>query len=133
MSNTKYYCKCFFFICMVFFLSVILPCDNIPPIAYPEASVVRTKGWEKSGRCKSGSSHNFDLKISKAICCLSVHMNGVFFFRSWLRGLTIFENLSINLRQYPANPKNYLTFFYVFGTGNSFTAIIFWGSGRSVL
>ena len=33
----------------------ILPCDNIPPIAYPEASVVRTKGCEKSGRCKSGS------------------------------------------------------------------------------
>ena len=60
----------------------ILSCDNIPPIAYPVASVARTKGWEKSVRCKSGSSHNFDFKISKAICCLSVHMKGVSFFRS---------------------------------------------------
>ena len=60
----------------------ILPCDNIPPIAYPEASVVRTKGCEKSGRCKSGFSHNPDCKISKPVCSLSVHMKGVSFFRS---------------------------------------------------
>ena len=50
----------------------ILPCDNKAPIAYPEAFVVRIKGWEKSGRCKSGFSHNLDFKISIAICCLSV-------------------------------------------------------------
>ena len=60
----------------------ILPCDNIPPIAYPEASVLRTKGYEKSGLCKSGSSHNLDFKMSKAVCCLSAHMKGVSFFRS---------------------------------------------------
>ena len=60
----------------------ILPCDNIPPISYPEASVVRTKGCEKSGRCKSGSSHNLDFEISKAFCCLSVQMKGASFFTS---------------------------------------------------
>ena len=37
----------------------ILLCDKIPPIANPEVFVVSIKGWEKSGRCGSGSSHNF--------------------------------------------------------------------------
>ena len=37
----------------------ILLCDKIPPIANTKASVVCIEGWEKSGRCKSGSSHNF--------------------------------------------------------------------------
>ena len=57
MSKTKYYCKCFFSICVVFFsvslrlreayaivlYLTILPCDNILPIANSEASVVGTK------------------------------------------------------------------------------------------
>ena len=74
MSDTKYYCKCFFSNVSYFFSASLklreayaiglslpfLPCDNIPPIAYPEASVVRIKGWEKSGRYKSGSSHNIE-------------------------------------------------------------------------
>ena len=86
---------------------------------------------EKNRVKNSGSSHNLDFRISKAICCSSVHMKGVSFLRIWLRGLAFFENPSINLRWYPANPKNCLTFFCVFGTGNSFTAIIFLGSGRT--
>ena len=58
----------------------ILPYDNIVSIANLAAFVLSTNGWNKSGRCKSGFSHNFDFKISKAICCLSDHTRGVFFF-----------------------------------------------------
>ena len=110
MSYTKYYDKSFFLISIVFFtvslrprqvyaigLSLpILPCDKILPIANSESYVVIIKGWEKSSRCKSGSSHNFPLKISKAACCFSVQLKGISFLRSWFKGLAILGNPSIN-------------------------------------
>ena len=96
MSYTKYRSKRFFLISIIFFsvslrlreayaigLSLpLFPCDKILPIANPEASVVSIKGFEKSGRCKSGSSHNFAFKISKAVCCFCVQLKGISFFRS---------------------------------------------------
>jgi len=42
----------------------IFLCDKIALTAILEASVVKIKGFEKSGYCKTGSSHNLCFNVS---------------------------------------------------------------------
>jgi len=73
---------------------LISPWDKMPPTAIPEASV-RMKGFEKSGYCKTGSSHNFCFNISKDSSWADLHSNRVSFFNKFVNGLINFEKLGI--------------------------------------
>ena len=75
----------------------IFPCDNIPPTAIPEASVVKINGFEKSGYCKTGSSHNLCFSISNDSSCLDVQSKRTSFFNKLVKGLANVEKFGMNL------------------------------------
>ena len=99
-------------------------CSSTAPRPVPEASVCNINLPEKSGLLNTESLQIQVFNLSKAFCVCSDHFTlfeAIFFIRS-VRCVVMSENFAINFLLKPSKPRNYLTCFFVNGTGNSLIA-----------